>query len=187
MEQSVTRNIANTNANPFHHSDPPVSPEYLARFVKELEVYNPGNSRSSPLAIPARRRQDKQPGLDTDPEYNKPRMRRQTRMRPRDSPWDSLTEERPRQRTDGFPAGRKVWPTPKAKAGRGSDASMESQPSVFDTDDYQGDESEGSDITNPDLPSDDQEVSGPGFSSSFLAAIDDCWKVDSIQQPNVYR
>jgi hypothetical protein len=74
---------------------------------------------------------------------------------------------------------------PKVKVG--SDASMESQPSMFDTDDYQGDESEGSDITSPDLASDDQEPSGSGLSASFLAAIDDLFGiVDQTQQPNRY-
>jgi hypothetical protein len=186
LEQSSTiRNIVAGNADPFPRSDPPVSPEYLARFFKELKVHNPGSSRSSPVPIPARRRQDKQPGLDTDPEYNKSRTRRQTRMRARDSPWDSLTEENPRQKTESFLAGRKVSPMPKVKVG--SDASMESQPSMFDTDDYQGDESEGSDITSPDLASDDQEPSGSGLSASFLAAIDDLFGiVDQTQQPNRY-
>ena len=56
---------------------------------------------------------------------------------------------------------------------------------MFDIDDYQGDESESSDITSPDLASDDQEPSGSGLSSSFLAAIDDIFgKVDQTQQPS---
>ncbi len=74
---------------------------------------------------------------------------------------------------------------PKVKVGRESDASMESQPSVFDTDDYQGDESEGSDITSPDLASDNQEPSGTGLSSSLKAAIDDLFgTANQTQQPN---
>lgn len=143
----------------------------------------PGNFRSKPVP---RRRQDKRAGLDTDPEYGNPRTRKETRLKARASPWDSLAEESPRSTGDGLDAGRKISPAPKARVGRESDASM-SQPSIFDTDDYQGDESEGSDLSSPDATSDAKEPSSSMFSPAFLAAIDDCWKVEPISQMDGYE
>ena len=107
-------------------------------------------------------------------------------MRARASPSDSLVEEKPQSKGDGFLAGRKVSPAPKAKVGRESDTSV-SQTSVFDADDDQSDESEDSNITSPDLASDHRDAAHPTLSPSFLAAIDDLFgKVDPTQQPNGY-
>jgi hypothetical protein len=187
MEQLSSTLDITRNSNPFHHSDPPISPEYLARFVKELKVNNRGNSRASPVPIPARRRQGTQPNLGTDLEYGKSRTRRQTRKRTSDSPWNSLPKANSRPKTESFLTDRNVSAKLKVKVRGESDASMESQPSIFDTEDYQGDESEGSDITSSDLATGDQEPSSCALSSSFLAMVDNIFgKVDQTQQPNGY-
>ena len=72
-----------------------------------------------------------------------------------------------------------------------SDASPDSQPSIFDTDYYQGDESDVSDSTSPDTASEvatlaKTDTAGSQFSASFLAAIDECWNLDTAPEDDGY-
>jgi len=171
--------------NPNSTSPPISSPEFLARFLKELS--NPSTPLSSAVPKVSRRTQNKQPGFDTDPEPLI-RARRPPRVRSDASPWDSLGDEKPEQGPDGF-AGALA----RKRAGRSSEASTTSDQAsqIFD-DHYQGDESEESEVTDPDLSSPDvgpdvQAASDSPFSASFLLAIDECWKVDPTPQPSEYE
>jgi len=119
-----------------------ISPEFLARFVKELHI--PENSRPKPRI---RRGQDKEAGLDTDPGHDRPRIKRDVRIRvPRQSSRDSPLEEGPRSQGGG---GDDFFACSKD-----SDASM-SQASIFDVDIDQGNESEPSDFSSSQSASDD--------------------------------
>ena len=170
--------------NPNSTSPPISSPEFLARFLKELS--NPSTQLSSAVPKVSRRPQNKQLGFDTDPE---PRVRtRPPRVRSDASPWDSLGDEKSEKRPDGF-AGVNA----RKGAGRSSDASTTSDQAsqIFD-DHYQGDESEESEVTDPDSPSPDvgpdvQAASDSPFSAEFLLAIDECWKVDPTPQSSEYE
>jgi hypothetical protein len=156
---------------------PAVSAEFIGEVVGEAigKFYNTMyTSRSGPIPIPPRGRQDKAPGLDTDPENIKTRAKKSLRKKHPVS--SSLNVE---MSTGGALLSRSGKPTPasRAAADKFDDASLDSQSSIFDSA-YQGDESECSCGTSLELSSDDPgpEADSPGFSPDFLAAIDACWQ-----------